>query len=148
MSRITKSIEVDKPVQMVYNQWTQFETFPQFMEGVEHVEQTDDTHLHWKAKIGPSEREWDAEITEQKPDEVIAWRAVGELRNDGRVEFTPVGPDKTKLDVVFDMDPDGWVEKAGDALGIIDMRIQGDLNRFKEFIEDRNMETGSWRGEV
>ena len=148
MSRITKSIEVDKPVRMVYNQWTQFETFPQFMEGVENVEQMDDTHLHWKAKIGPSAREWDAEITEQKPDEVIAWRAMGDVRNDGRVEFTPVGPDKTKLDVVFDMDPEGWVEKAGDALGVIDLRIQGDLNRFKEFIEDRNMETGGWRGEV
>lgn len=148
MSRIQKSVEVDQPVSTVYNQWTQFEQFPEFMEGVEQVQQMDDKRLHWKAKVGPSEREWDAEIIEQEPDRVIAWRAVGDVQNDGRVQFTPLGPDKTKVDVVFEMEPDGWVEKAGDALGVVDMRIQGDMERFKKFIESRGTETGAWRGEV
>jgi uncharacterized membrane protein len=148
MSVIQKSVEVEQPVTTVYNQWTQFETFPQFMQGVEEVRQLDDTHLHWKAKVGPAEREWDAEIIEQEPDRVIAWRAMGEVQNDGRVQFTPLGSDKTKVEVVFEMDPEGWVEKTGDALGIVDMRIQRDLDRFKKFAEERTFATGAWRGEV
>jgi uncharacterized membrane protein len=135
-------------VSTVYNQWTQFETFPEFMEGVENVQQLDDKRLHWKAKIGPSEREWDAEITQQEPDRLIAWRATGDVRNDGQVRFTPIGSDRTKVDVIFEMDPEGWVEKAGDAMGVVDMRIQGDLNRFKTFIESRGAETGAWRGQI
>jgi len=148
MSRFEKSVEVDQPISTVYNQWTQFETFPEFMEGVENVQQLDDRRLHWKAKIGPSEREWDAEITQQEPDRLIAWRATGDVRNDGQVRFTPIGSDRTKVDVVFEMDPEGWVEKAGDAIGVVDMRIQGDLNRFKTFIESRGAETGAWRGQI
>ena len=148
MSRFEKSVEVDQPISTVYNQWTQFETFPEFMEGVENVQQLDDRRLHWTAKIGPSEREWDAEITQQEPDRLIAWRATGDVRNDGQVRFTPIGSDRTKVDVVFEMDPEGWVEKAGDAMGVVDMRIQGDLNRFKTFIESRGSETGAWRGQI
>jgi uncharacterized membrane protein len=148
MSRFEKSVEVDQPISTVYNQWTQFETFPEFMEGVENVQQLDDRRLHWTAKIGPSEREWDAEITQQEPDRLIAWRATGDVRNDGQVRFTPIGSDRTKVDVVFEMDPEGWVEKAGDAMGVVDMRIQGDLNRFKTFIESRGAETGAWRGQI
>lgn len=148
MSRFEKSVEVDQPVSTVYNQWTQFETFPEFMEGVENVQQLDDKRLHWKAKIGPSEREWDAEITQQEPDRLIAWRATGDVRNDGQVRFTPIGSDRTKVDVIFEMDPEGWVEKVGDAMGVVDMRIQGDLNRFKTFIESRGAETGAWRGQI
>jgi uncharacterized membrane protein len=148
MATVHKEIEVNKPLRQVYNQWTQFEDFPQFMQGVEEVHQLDDRRLHWKAEIGLAEREWDAEIVEQVPDQVVEWRAIGEVTNDGRVLFSEVGPDQTRVSVEFHFDPEGFIEKIGDALGIVDKRIEGDLKRFKEFIEERDMETGAWRGEV
>lgn len=147
-TRVEKSIAVDKPVRTVYNQWTQFESFPQFMQGVERVEQQDDKRLHWVAEIGLAEREWDAEIVEQTPDRVIAWRAIGDTTNDGRVTFQEVAPDQTRVSVVFEYDPSGFVEKAGDKLGVVDKRIEGDLERFKTYIEERGVEEGAWRGEI
>ena len=148
MKTVEKSIEIDRDVATIYNQWTQFETFPEFMEGVERVEQLDDKRLHWAADIGWAQREWDAEIVEQTPDRVIAWRAVGDVRNDGRVTFEPVDMERTRLTVLFEMAPEGFTEKAGANLGIVDQRIEGDLKRFKSFIESRAAETGAWRGEI
>jgi uncharacterized membrane protein len=148
MATVEKTIDVDRPLKTVYNQWTQFESFPKFMQGVEDVHQLDDKRLHWKADIGFVEREWDAEITEQVPDQTIAWRSIGDVRNDGRVSFQPITDDRTRVTVRFDYDPHGFTEKAGEKLGIVDQRVEGDLKRFKEFIESRGAETGAWRGEI
>lgn len=147
-TRVEKSIEIEKPVRTVYNQWTQFESFPQFMEGVERVEQRDDKRLHWVAQIGMADREWDAEIVEQTPDQVIAWKATGETTNDGRVTFEQVAADRTRVNLVFEYEPENLVEKAGDKLKVVDKRIEGDLERFKKFIEERGAEEGAWRGEI
>lgn len=148
MSKISKSIEVDVPVATAYNQWTQFETFPQFMEGVEEVRQLDDNSLQWKAEIAGIERSWTAEIVDQKPDRRVSWRSTSGAKNDGAVTFEPLGDNRTRVSVELDVEPEGVVENLGDALGIIDRRVQGDLERFKEFIESRGQETGAWRGEV
>jgi HSP20 family molecular chaperone IbpA len=148
MARIEKSIEVDAPLHTVYNQWTQFEEFPRFMEGVVKVQQLDDTHLRWHASVGGVDKQWDAEITEQVPDRRIAWRSVGGARNEGRVEFRSLSDGRTFLWLTLDYDPAGFVENVGDALGIMSRRVQGDLDRFKRFIEARGRETGQWRGEV
>jgi uncharacterized membrane protein len=143
-----KSIEVNVPVSTAYNQWTQFEEFPTFMAGVESVTQRDDTHLHWVAEIVGVRREWDAEIVEQIPDQRIAWRAVGGTKNDGTVLFLPEGEGKTRITLQLDVDPEGFVEKTGDTLGLISQRVEGDLERFATFIESRGSETGAWRGRV
>ncbi|MGH8904388.1 MAG: SRPBCC family protein [Egibacteraceae bacterium] len=148
MATVEKTIEVDQPITTVYNQWTQFETFPEFMRGVESVYQLDAKRLHWKADIGFVKREWDAEITEQVPDQTIAWRSIGDVRNDGRVSFQPVTPDRTRVIVRFDYDPHGFIEKVGDKLNLVDQRVEEDLERFKDFIESRGPETGAWRGEI
>jgi uncharacterized membrane protein len=148
-STIEKSIEVNVDVSTAYNQWTQFEDFPQFMKGVEEVEQLDDTTLQWRGQIAGSEREWKADITEQRPDERIAWKAQGDLTHAGVVTFHYVDDDTTRVMVQFDVDPDDWKEKAADAVNLTDKRVEGDLERFKEFIEERGgQETGAWRGEV
>jgi uncharacterized membrane protein len=148
MATIEKSIEVNAPARTVYNQWTQFEEFPRFMEGVEHVKQLDDKRLHWKAKIAGKEKEWDAEIYEQIPDKRVCWRTIGGAPNNGSVSFQDMGPEKTKIALKMDYDPETFMEKAGDAVGIVSMRVEGDLKRFKEFIESRGRETGAWRGEI
>jgi len=148
MSKISKSIEVDVPVSTAYNQWTQFETFPQFMEGVEEVRQLDDKTLEWKAEIAGVERSWTAEIVDQKPDQRVSWRSTSGAKNDGAVTFAPLGDNRTRVTVELDVEPEGVIENLGDALGILDRRVQGDLERFKEFIESRGQETGAWRGEV
>ena len=148
MSTIEKSITVNQPVSTVYNQWTQFETFPKFMEGVEEIKQTTDTMTHWTTNIGGVRREFDAEIVEQQPDERIGWHAVDGPKQDGMVTFQPAGPNSTQITVRMDYEPEGLVEKAGDALNIIDRRVDGDLKRFKKFIEERGTETGAWRGSV
>lgn len=145
MSTVEKTIEVNNDRSTVYNQWTQFEDFPKFMQGVERVTQKDDTHLHWKADIGFVEREWDAEITEQRPDEVIAWRAIGDTRNDGHVSFSDAPGGRTKVAVRLDYDTDGFAEKLGDVTKVVDKRVEGDLERFKSFIEERGTETGGYR---
>jgi len=149
MSTIEKSVQVEVPVSTAYDQWTQFESFPQFMEGVESVKQLDDKHLHWKAEIGGVTREWDAEIVDQVPDERITWRAVEGAQNKGTVSFTQDQMAKTtQVTLRLEYEPEGAVEKTGDVLKIVDMRAKGDLERFKDFIEHRGTETGAWRGEV
>ena len=148
MSTIERSIEVDVPVSTAYNQWTQFEEFPRFMEGVESVQQSDDRHLHWVADIAGVRREWDAEITEQHPDERVAWRATGGTQNAGVVTFHRLDADRTKIMLQLEVDPEGFVEQAGDRLGFVSRRAASDLERFKEYIEDRGRETGAWRGDV
>ena len=148
MSTIEQSIDVEVPVRTAYNQWTQFEEFPQFMEGVEKVEQRDDTHTHWVADIGGRTREFDAEITEQTPDQRVAWRSTDGAEHAGVVTFHKLDEGKTRVMVQMDFEPDGAVEAAGDALGFAKRRVKGDLDRFKELIESRGQETGAWRGEV
>ena len=148
MSTIEASIEVDVPVSTAYNQWTQFETFPRFMEGVESIRQLDATHLHWEAEIGGVHREWDAEITEQHPDDRVAWRATDGAENSGVVTFHRLGDYRTRIMLELDFEPDGAVEKVGDALGIVRRRATGDLERFKDLIERQGVESGGWRGDV
>src|SRR5918997_6243297 len=148
MAQIEQSIEVNVPVDTAYNQWTQFEEFPQFMEGVERVKQIDDTRLHWEAEIAGKREEWDAEITEQIPDERVAWTAREGKGNSGVVTFHRLAPDKTKIMLQLDWNPEGAVEKIGSAVGADDSRVKGDLERFKGLIESRGQETGAWRGEV
>ena len=147
MSTIEKTIEVDVPVRTAYDQWTQFEEFPQFMEGVESVRQIDDKTVHWTAEIAGVKREWDAEIVDQKPDERVTWRAIDGAQNDGTVSFAEAAPG-TRVTLRLEFEPEGFVESAGDALNIVERRVAGDLDRFKEFIESRRAPTGGWRGEV
>jgi uncharacterized membrane protein len=148
MSVIEKSIEIEVPVKTAYNQWTQFEEFPKFMEGVREVKQLDDTHLHWKADIGGKEKEWDAEITEQIPDERIAWRSRSGAMNAGVVTFHRLSDSMSKVMLQMEYDPEGVLENVGDAVGVVSQRVLGDLERFKRYIESRRQETGAWRGTV
>lgn len=148
-SAIDKSIDVDVDRTTAYDQWTQFEDFPYFMNNVENVNQVDDVTLHWKGKIAGVEREWTAKITEQEPDERIAWRAEGEVVHAGRVTFESLDVNRTRVNLRLEFEPEDWREKAADALNITGRSVQGDLERFKEFIEERGgRETGAWRGEV
>jgi len=148
MSVIEKSIELNVPVRTAYNQWTQFEEFPKFMEGVKQVTQIDDKRLHWKANIAGKEEEWNAEITEQIPDQRIAWTSRGGAMNAGVVTFHRLSEAKSKIMLQLEYDPKGFVEQVGDATGLVTQRVQGDLERFKTFIESRGRETGAWRGTV
>ena len=148
MAQVEKSIEVDVPVRTAYDQWTQFEEFPRFMDAVLEVRQLDDKRLHWRASVAGKEESWDAEITEQTPDQVIAWQSTSGKENSGVVRFAPLGPDRTRVSVVIGYDPEGIVETVGDKLGFASSRVEGDLKRFKEFIEQRGQETGAWRGEI
>ena len=148
MANVTESIDVNVAVRTAYDQWTQFEEFPRFMEGVRSVTQTDDTHLHWVAEIAGKEKEWDAVISEQHPDERVAWTSQNGARNAGVVTFHRLDEGKTRVTLQMDVDPEGLVENVGTGLGFLDRRVKGDLERFKEFIEGRGTETGAWRGEV
>ncbi|GAA0191047.1 MULTISPECIES: SRPBCC family protein [unclassified Aeromicrobium] len=149
MSTITETIDVDVDVTTAYDQWTQFEDFPQFMEGVERIDQRDDTHLHWVIKVGPVTREFDATVTEQHPDERVAWRSDDGPEHAGVVTFHRLGDTSTRVTVQMDVDPEGFVEKVADKTGILERRTQGDLRNFKKFIESRGgQETGAWRGDV
>jgi peroxiredoxin/carbon monoxide dehydrogenase subunit G len=148
MSMIEEQIEVEVPLRAVYDQWTQFEEFPAFMQGVDEVRQVDDTHLHWIATIAGVRREWDARITEQIPDQMVAWTSTGGTRNDGLVTFDALGANRTKVTLRLDLEPDGALEAIGAALGLVGTRTRSDLQRFKEFLEDRRLPTGAWRGEV
>ena len=148
MSTIEKSIDVNVPVRMAYNQWTQFEEFPRFMEGIEEVQQLDDKHLHWRAEVSGKTKEWDSEIVEQIPDQRIMWRSTSGARNAGTVSFIPVAPHTTRVKVEMVFDPVGLLENVGDMIGIDDRRVEGDLERFKEYIESRGTETGAWRGTI
>ena len=148
MQTVEQSIEVSVPLSTAYNQWTQFEEFPQFMEGVESVSQIDDTHLHWVAEIAGKRQEWDAEITEQKPDERVAWTATDGKTNAGVVTFHRIDDNTTRIMVQMDWKPEGAVEAAGAAMGADDRKVKGDLERFKKLIESRGTETGAWRETV
>jgi uncharacterized membrane protein len=148
MADITQTIDVDVPVDVAYNQWTQFESFPQFMDGVEEVTQKTDTLTHWKISLAGVEREFDAEITEQSPEQRIAWNAVDGTDHAGVVTFHKLEDAKTRITLQLDTHPQGMVEKIGDAAGVPNRTAKGDLERFKTFIEARGTETGAWRGEV
>lgn len=148
MTTVDEQIEVDRPISTVYNQWTQFEEFPRFMDGVESVEQIDDVRLHWKVSIGGVHREWDAQIVQQEPDRIISWENTSGTANRGTVSFRPLDAGATEVSLHLEFEPDGIVEQAGDKLGIVAGRASGDLARFKEFIEERTTETGGWRGSV
>lgn len=148
MASVSKSIELHVPIRVAYDQWTQMETFPKFMEGVKEVRQLDDTHMHWVAKVGGKRKEWDAVIIEQIPDQRIAWTTTGGDYNAGAVTFLSLDPNTTSVTLELDYQPEGALEHAGSALGFLDRRIQDDLERFKAFIETRQQPTGTWRGEV
>ena len=149
MANVEKTITVNVPVHAAYDQWTQFETFPQFMDGVKEVRQKGDTHLHWKAEIGGKKEEWDAEIIEQVPDRKIAWRSTSGAPNAGMVMFEPVSSTETKVKLQLEAEPQSASEKVGDAIGMLDRQVKTDLDKFKEFIESRGGQpTGAWRGEV
>lgn len=148
MSTIEKTIEVDVPVRTAYDQWTQFEEFPEFMAGVERVKQIDDKNLHWKAEVAGVKREWTAEIVRQEPDQQVSWRSTDGAKNDGTVSFASIGADHTQVTLRLDFEPEGAVEKAGDMLNLVEAQAGQDLEKFKEFIEHRQAETGAWRGSV
>ena len=148
MERIEHDEIVDKPLQMVYNQWTQFEEFPRFMEGIKSVHQLDATHLQWHAEIAGKDLEWEAEIIDQIPNQRIVWRSTTGVKHGGKVEFIPEGTERTRVKLVMEYEPEGIVENIGDAIGVTDMRVKSDLKRFKEFIELAAAETGAWRGEI
>lgn len=147
-STVEESIEVNVPLSTAYNQWTQFEEFPRFMDSVHEVRQLDDTHLHWRADVAGKEKEWDAEITEQTPDKRIAWRSTSGVPNGGVVTFHKLDDTTTKVMLQMQYTPEGAVERIGDALGAVRMEARRNLERFKEMIEARGRETGAWRGEV
>ena len=150
MPKVDDSIEVHVPVQQAYNQWTQFEEFPKFMEGIQSVQQVDDTHVKWIAEVRGESRQWTSEITEQKPDEKIAWKTIdGEVKNDGVVTFEPLEDGLTRINVEMEVEGDSPAEGvAGDLLGIVKRQVHGDLERFKQLIETSGEATGAWRGEV
>ena len=148
MESVERDIIVDVPISTAYDQWTQFEEFPRFMEGVESVTQLDDAAVHWVAEVGGKRKEWDAHITEQVPDQVIAWEGFGDADNNGRVFFQAEGPSRTRVSVAIDYETEGVVEKIGDALGVVGRQIEGDLQRFKSLIESRGVESGAYREEI
>lgn len=148
MTTVEQSIDVSVPVTTAYNQWTQFEDFPQFMEGVEEIRQLDPTHTHWVTKVAGKTVEFDAEITEQHPDERVAWKSTSGPKQAGVVTFHKLNDNTTRLMLQLDVEPEGIVEQAGDKLGLIKHRAKGDMERFKKFIESRGTETAGWRGGV
>lgn len=148
MTSVTESVDVDVDISTVYNQWTQFESFPEFMNGVDSIRQVDDTHTHWTTSIGGVDREFDTEITEQHPDERVAWKSTDGTSHAGVVTFHRLGDHQTRVTAQIDWQPESVVEKVGAALGVDDRQVESDLRRFKAFIEQRDAETGAWRGNV
>ena len=148
MAELEESIDVDVPISTAYNQWTQFEEFPNFMENVESVKQLDDTHMHWVAQIGGKRHEWDAEITYQEPDDQITWRAVDGKDNTGWVRFQRLDENRTRVKVRMTWEAEGVAEQVGEKIGADERGVKADLKRFKEIVEGRGQETGAWRGEV
>lgn len=148
MHTIEKSIVINLPVRTVYNQWTQFEQFPKFMHGVKEVRQHGDVFLHWTVSIGGKVEEWEAEIVEQMPDKIIAWRSAGGAPNAGCVRFESIDLQRSRLLLRLDYEPHGLLEKIGDLAGAVEARVVGDLKRFRDFIEGRGIETGAWRGAI
>jgi len=148
VSEILEAIDVNVPVRTAYDQWTQFETFPKFMEGVKSVRQLDDSTVHWVAEVAGQEKQWDAKITQQEPDERIAWTAIDGAHNAGVVTFHRLDEGRSRVTLQLDVDPEGPAENVGDALGMVKGRVKGDMERFKKFIESRGNETGAWRGRI
>jgi len=148
MASLHKSIEVNVPVKVAYNQWTQFEEFPNFMDNIVEVRQIDDSHVHWHAEIGGKHKEWDTEIVEQIPDQRIAWRTTAGPENHGIVNFEPMGADRTRVSVDIEYQPETALEKVGDMLGMVSSNVEEDLENFRDFLESRGHETGAWRGEI
>lgn len=148
MAVIDQTIDVKVPLHTAYNQWTQFEDFPRFMEGVEQVHQLNETTLEWRAKVAGVEKSWRARIVEQVPDQRVTWVSIGGARNDGTVSFASLGPGTTRVNLLLEVEPEGPAEQAGTALGVLRNRVKGDLERFRDFIEARGTESGAWRGEV
>jgi uncharacterized membrane protein len=150
MPKVDDSIDVRVPVAQAYNQWTQFQEFPKFMDGIQSVQQLDDGHVRWVAEVRGETREWTTEITDQRPDEKIAWRTIeGEVKNDGTVTFEQVDDAQTRINVEMDVEAESDLENvSGDLLGVVRSQVRGDLERFKQLIESRGEETGAWRGEV
>jgi uncharacterized membrane protein len=148
MPRFEHSVEVDVPVRVAYDQWTQFEEFPRFMEGVERVVQRDDKTLDWTAKVAGQRKEWTAEITDQTPDTRVAWKSVSGDENAGAVLFKALDRGRTRITLKLDADPEGVIETVGANVGFLEGRVKRDLNRFKEFVESRAVPTGAWRGEI
>ncbi|HEY8437759.1 MAG TPA: SRPBCC family protein [Candidatus Limnocylindrales bacterium] len=148
MSEITETVDVSVPVRTAYDQWTQFETFPRFMEGVKSVRQLDDQTLQWTAEVGGRTKTWEARITEQRPDERIAWTATEGAHNAGVVTFHRLGEGQSRVTLQLDVEPEGPIESVGTALGVVQRRVKGDMERFKEFVEARGVETGAWRGQI
>ena len=146
--RIEEQIDIDVPVSTVYNQWTQFEEFPLFMDGVDDVRQLGDTKLHWTASIGGQRAEWDAKILEQVPDARIVWASTDGKDTRGTVTFEPLGPERTRIRLALAYTPEGFGERAGSAAGLDAHRVRGDLDRFKQLIESRRVADGAWRGEI
>jgi uncharacterized membrane protein len=148
MSTVTESVDVDVPIRTAYDQWTQFESFPQFMSGVREIRQTDDVHTHWIIEIAGQDKEFDATITEQLPDERIAWKSDVGPEHAGVITFHRLDDTRTRITAQMDIDPEGFVENVADKLGVLTHRVKSDMKNFKEFIESRGTETGAWRGEV
>lgn len=148
VSAVTESIEVDVPISTAYNQFTQFEEFPQFMSSVQEVRQLTDTKLHWRATVAGKEKEWDADITEQVPDQRIAWRSVSGVANEGIVTFEPVSSDRTRITLQMTYLPETIAEEVGDSLGAVKLQTKENLRKFKMLLETRGFETGAWRGTV
>jgi uncharacterized membrane protein len=148
MERIEKTFDINCPVRTVYNQWTQFEDFPRFMDGVKEVRQLDDTHLHWRATIAGKDKEWDAEIVEQVPDQRIAWRSTSGAPNAGTVRFEPLNKERTRVQLTMEYQPQNAIEKVGDAVGLVSKKVEDAVEKFKDLVEKRGAETGAWRGEV
>jgi uncharacterized membrane protein len=148
VARVDKEIEVEVPLSTAYNQWTQFEEFPRFMEGVKEVTQLEDERLHWSAEVKGETKDWYARITRQVPDEVLAWESEGGYVNNGTIIFKPISDSVTEIELHMEYDPEDFKEQIGGALGFVSRRVEGDLKRFKDFIESRGSETGAWRGEI
>jgi uncharacterized membrane protein len=147
METIQKAIEVDAPVSKVYNQWSQFEDFPLFMEGTRVVRQTEANRLHWQVNIAGNEFEWDAEIFEQRPNELISWRSIHGAMNIGSVHFIPLQGGKTFIELTMTFKPEVITRSVGDAVSLVSQRLHGDLERFKCFIENRNQAMDSWHSQ-
>lgn len=142
MLTVDKAIEVEVPVRAAYNQWTTFEEFPEFMHSVVAVTRRDDDILHWQVRVGAAHREWDAKILDQTLDELVAWRAVDGTANAGTVRFTPLTPDRTRVELSLDVPVESWTDKVADALGILDTVVESDLARFKDYVEARDTGDG------
>ncbi|MBT1093201.1 SRPBCC family protein [Streptomyces sp. Tu102] len=149
MSTVKEAIDVHVSLRKAYDQWTQFEEFPNFMEGVDEVTQLDDRHNHWITSIGGVRREFDTEIVDQLADDRITWRSVdGDTRQRGSVRFEPLDDRHTRVELTMNVEPTGMAEKGADALGLIDRRVKGDLRRFKDYVESGGADSDGWRGRI